>query len=78
LEKEDHLIFWKIEDDLNYFVNGRLPDFFVNGTPLQFFCKWNTTSIFSRMEDDLNLRKMEDDNLIFYSNGNRSQAEVIV
>ena len=40
-----------MEEDLNFFKNGRQP---------QLFQKWNTTSIFSIMEDDLNFSKMED------------------
>ena len=37
----------KLEDDLNYFVNGRQP---------QFFGKWKTTSILRKMEDDHNFK----------------------
>ena len=45
-------IFLKMEDDLNFFENGRRP---------QFFWKWKTTYIVLKMEDNLNLLKMEDD-----------------
>jgi hypothetical protein len=37
-----------MEDDLNFYPNGRQP---------QFFQKWKTTSTFSKMEDDLNIFK---------------------
>ena len=36
----------KLEDDLNFLVNGRRP---------HFFGKWKTTSIFGEMKEDLNL-----------------------
>ena len=41
---EDDLNFTKTEDDLNFFINGRRP---------QFFQKWKTTSIFGEREDNL-------------------------
>ena len=40
---EDNLHFSKMKDDLNFFKNGRQP---------QFFHKWKTTSTFSKKEDD--------------------------
>jgi hypothetical protein len=62
-------ILGEIEDDLNFWGNGRQP---------QFLGKWKTTSIFGemeddlyffiKMEDDLNFLKMEDD-LNFLKNG---------
>ena len=62
---EEDLIFLQMEDDLNFFTNGRRP---------QFFDKWKTTSIllmmsiFPKMEDNFNLEKMED-NLNIVGNG---------
>ena len=44
-----------MEDDLNFFRNGRRP---------KFFGKLKTTSIFGEMEDDLNFFE----NLIFWEN----------
>jgi DICT domain-containing protein len=45
-----------MEDDLNFFLNGRRP---------QFFFKWKTTSILLKMEDNLNFFLMEEDLNIF-------------
>jgi hypothetical protein len=41
-----------MEDDLNFFENGRRP---------HFFFKWKTTSIILKMEDDLIFFLMKDD-----------------
>ena len=43
-ENKDNLIFLKMEDDLNIFVNGRQP---------QLVFKWKMASIFLIMDDDL-------------------------
>ena len=48
-----------MEDDLNFFENGRRP---------QLFQKWKTTSIFSKMEDDLNFFKKTKTTSIFSKN----------
>ena len=52
-----------MEDDLNFFENGRHLNFLDNGRLPQLFRKWKTTSIFLKMEDDLN----------FFENGRRPQ-----
>ena len=44
--------FLKIEEDLNIFENGRLP---------QYFWKYKTTSIVLKMEVNLNIYQMQDD-----------------
>ena len=52
-----------MEDDLNFFTNGRRP---------QFFYTWKMMSIFRKIEDNFNLEKMED-NLNIVGNGRRPQ-----
>ena len=42
-----------MEDDLNFFTNGRQPQFFENGRQNQYCGKSKTTSIFSPKEGDL-------------------------
>ena len=43
-----------MEDDLNFFENGRLPQFLVKKEYNLICFKWKTTSIFLKMEDYLN------------------------
>ena len=43
-----------LKDDLNFWANGRRP---------QFLGKWKTTSIFAKMEDKLNF--LNENDLIF-------------
>ena len=43
MDMEDNLNFWKIEDDRNYFVIGRRPQFFSKMEDLYFVCKKKTT-----------------------------------
>ena len=74
-----------MEDDLNFFTNGRQPQFFENGRQLQSlengrrnqYCgKCKTTSIIFPMEGDLFIIwKMEDD-LNYLENGRRPQSLV--
>ena len=42
-----------MEDNLNYFMNGRQPQSLANGRQPTKFGKWKTTSIFSPIEDKL-------------------------
>ena len=46
-----------MEDDHNFFLNGRRPTlFWRNGRQPHFWAKWKTTSILRKMEDDLNFK----------------------
>jgi hypothetical protein len=46
----------KVEDDLNFFKNGRRPQNFEKWKTTSKNLKWKTTS---KMEDNLNVRQME-------------------
>ena len=42
-----------MEDDLQFFVDGRLPQLFCKWKMTIYFCKWNTTSSFQIKDNSI-------------------------
>ena len=55
------LIIWKLEDNFNFWQNGRRHQFFCKiEDNLNFSAKWKTTSFFRKIEEDINLYANEE------------------
>jgi hypothetical protein len=52
---EYDLIFWQMEDDINFLANGIQPQFYFQMEDDHNFFNWKPTSIFRQIENDLNI-----------------------